>query len=119
MAKILNITNGDCAADIMRQANIESAILPWRDALHEGSVPDLPLGDLTTLRAEYIANRGWGSVATIKQSFLKRDKELMRYQSLRLLKKAGCLISLCRLIQGIIAKNRIREHSCWNSIKTR
>jgi hypothetical protein len=52
MSKILNITNGDCAVGIMRQANIEGIIVPWCNALHEGPAPFLPLDKLSTLGAE-------------------------------------------------------------------
>ena len=40
MKNILNITNGDCAVETMKKANIAGLFLPWRDVLHEGPVPD-------------------------------------------------------------------------------
>ena len=40
----LHVTNGESAANTLRQTSIGGAVLPWRDALHEGPVrPGLPL----------------------------------------------------------------------------
>ncbi|MGB0466628.1 MAG: hypothetical protein ACPGF7_03725 [Pontibacterium sp.] len=76
-ANVLNITNGDCAVDIMQQAKISGDFLPWRDVLHEGPVPDgLSLGMLSEVRAQFITSRGWGQPETIRQSFKERDKVL-------------------------------------------
>lgn len=36
MRNILNITNGDCAVEIMKKADISGVFLPWRDVLHDG-----------------------------------------------------------------------------------
>ena len=77
MPKILNITNGDSAVEIMEKADIVGDFLPWRDVLHEGPVPDArSLEALSTIRANYIANQGWGPKALIKQSFIDRDNAL-------------------------------------------
>ena len=62
MERILNITNGDSAVNIMKQAGVPGAFLPWRDVLHDGPVPaGLSLEDLSMVRASFIANRGWGT----------------------------------------------------------
>ena len=41
---ILHVTNGDAAGDGIRQAALAEqagdAVLPWRDVLHDGPVPD-------------------------------------------------------------------------------
>ena len=39
MKRVLNITNGDSAVEIMREAGIEGDFLPWRDVLHVEPVP--------------------------------------------------------------------------------
>ena len=39
MERILNITNGDCAVDIMKKAGINGDFIPWRDVLYDGPVP--------------------------------------------------------------------------------
>ena len=60
MPEILNITNGDCMVDIIRDASIPGAKIPWRDALHGGSVTDtLSLEALSELRAPFIIQKGW------------------------------------------------------------
>ncbi|HVF40653.1 MAG TPA: DUF1835 domain-containing protein, partial [Gemmatimonadaceae bacterium] len=80
MTSILNITNGDCAGDGMRAAEIPGDILPWRDILHEGPVPaGLPLEELSRVRARYIASRGMGDHGEIERSFADRDDGLRRF----------------------------------------
>ncbi len=37
---MLHLTNGDSAADLIREAGIGGKVLPWRDVLHMGPVPD-------------------------------------------------------------------------------
>jgi hypothetical protein len=77
MGDILNITNGDGAIGIMRKANIPGVFLPWRDVLHEGPVPrGLSLAELSRVRAEFIASRGWGTPEAVTQDFIERDNLL-------------------------------------------
>ena len=35
----LHVTNGDSAANTLRQTALGGAVLPWQDVLHEGPVP--------------------------------------------------------------------------------
>ena len=78
---MLHITNGDSAADLIRDAVFSGQILAWRDVLHEGPVPaGLPLTQLSELRAEFIAAQGWGALHTINASFAERDETLMRFR---------------------------------------
>jgi Domain of unknown function (DUF1835) len=80
MSNILNITNGDSAVEIMKQANIPGVFLPWRDVLHEGPVPDnLSLEELSEVRAQFIIARGWGEPEKIIESFIQRDNELKSF----------------------------------------
>ena len=61
MTKTLNITNGDIAVTIMRQADISGDFLPWRDVLHDGPVPGgLSLEALSEIRTDFIVSQGWG-----------------------------------------------------------
>ena len=72
---ILNITNGDSAANIMEEAGISGTFLPWRDVLHEGPVPaNLSLDALSKVRAQYIFDRGWISSSEVASCFTDRDK---------------------------------------------
>jgi len=77
MKKILNITNGDSAVEIMQQAKIEGDFLPWRDVLHDGPVPQgIPLDELSEIRTKFIVGSGWGSLENITASFVERDNTL-------------------------------------------
>ena len=77
MPKCLNITNGDCAVEIMQKAGIAGDFLPWRDVLHDGPVPaGLSLPQLSEVRAQFIIDRGWGEAERIKRSFIDRDRKL-------------------------------------------
>lgn len=80
MKNILNITNGDSAVEIMKQAGIVGVFLPWRDVLHEGPVPqNLSLEELSRVRAQFIINQNWGPAETIIQSFIDRDNQLKSF----------------------------------------
>ena len=77
MTNILNITNGDCAVEIMQKANIPGVFLPWQDVLHDGPVPEgLSLDELSEVRAKFIIERGWGTADNIKRLFIERNNTL-------------------------------------------
>jgi len=81
MKRILNITNGDGAVNIMKRAGVPGTLLPWRDILHDGPVPaGLSLEQLSAVRARFIADRGWGALETIEQEFIDRDNVLKAYE---------------------------------------
>ncbi len=81
MNKTLNIINGDGCINIMKKANIEGDFLPWRDFLHEGSVPaGLTLEELSVIRAKFISEYGIGEFSEIYQSFKERNNQLKRYR---------------------------------------
>ncbi len=72
--KKLIITNGDAAAEKMREARINGEILCWRDILHEGPVPQTgTLEELSAIRVGYLAGGGWGDPDEIATSFAQRD----------------------------------------------
>jgi hypothetical protein len=55
----LHVTNGDSAAEGLRATGLARRILPWRDALHEGPVPDVPDPELRLLgEADHVAQSG-------------------------------------------------------------
>lgn len=82
MDTILNITNGDSAVKIMKEANIPGDFLPWRDVLHDGPVPEgLSLDELSEVRAQFIIEQGWGNPEAIRNSFLERDKQLKSFEN--------------------------------------
>jgi Domain of unknown function (DUF1835) len=76
MRKVLNITNGDSAVGVMKKAYISGDFLPWRDVLHDGPVPaGLALEELSEVRAQFIADCGWGDLIDIRRSFTERDAQ--------------------------------------------
>ncbi len=80
MKNILNITNGDCAVEIMKKAGISGVFLPWRDILHDGPVPkELALEDLSKIRSKFIISKGWGLPEDIEQDFIDRDNALKSF----------------------------------------
>lgn len=81
MRNILNITNGDCAVEIMKKADIPGSFLPWQDVLHDGPVPEgLALDELSKVRANFIFSRGWGGAEDIEQVFVERDNTLRSFE---------------------------------------
>jgi len=73
------VTNGDAAVfDIARAAGVApEAIVPWRDVLHDGPVPDeLGAEALARVRAAHVAARGWAGEAEALVAFLERDARL-------------------------------------------
>jgi len=80
MGDRLIITNGDDAAARMSEARIAGEILPWRDILHEGPVPAaLPLEELSAVRANFLAQRGWLSGEELHAAFRSRDGMIRRH----------------------------------------
>ena len=74
---MLIVTNGDSAAFAMQQAGISDEILPWRDVLHDGPVPETDsLDALSRIRAQFVADCGWGSFEETHRSFRHRDERL-------------------------------------------
>jgi hypothetical protein len=76
----LIITNGDDAVARMREAGIRGEILPWRDILHEGPVPpSLSLEELSAVRAQFLAQRGWLPQEELQAAFRSRDATIRRH----------------------------------------
>ena len=74
MNKVLNVTNGSSAVDIMRKSGLEGDFLPWDDVLHVGPVPaKLSFEALSEIRAEYITTQGWASADIVDRLFRERS----------------------------------------------
>jgi Domain of unknown function (DUF1835) len=74
---MLHITNGDIAATLIAEAGVGGDVLPWRDVLHEGPIPEgLTLDELRPVRARFIAEQGWGEFDDVLQQFAWRDATL-------------------------------------------
>jgi hypothetical protein len=77
MGNELVITNGDIAADRLRQAGIGDEVLPWRDILYEGPVPlTETIGELSEIRARYLAGTYPESGRSVRAEFQARDARL-------------------------------------------
>jgi hypothetical protein len=80
MAKLI-ITNGEAAAERMREAGLKHDILCWRDILHEGPAPETPtLGELSVIRAQFLAARGWSEEQELITAFVQRDAVIRSHQ---------------------------------------
>lgn len=79
MPSVLHITNGDSAGDAIKSSGLAGDVLTWRDILHEGPVPPLPLSALSQVRADYLAAQGLGERARLRADFAERDGTLMRF----------------------------------------
>lgn len=78
----LHITNGDMAADLIRQSGVGGEVVAWRDVLHQGPVPaGLSLEELSGLRARFIAGNDWGvSFDEVRKAFAERDGALKSFK---------------------------------------
>ncbi|HWR51648.1 MAG TPA: DUF1835 domain-containing protein [Bryobacteraceae bacterium] len=70
---MLHITNGECAARLIRAALPEAEVLCWDDVLHEGPVPAGSLIALREARARFLAACGWALYADALRSLEERD----------------------------------------------
>ncbi len=78
---MLHITNGDSAAETIKDAVFSGQILAWRDVLHEGPVPaGLSLPQLSQIRTKFIVGLGWGTNEEIAKVFHERDQTLARFR---------------------------------------
>ena len=68
----LHITNGDSAAAVIREATGQQ-VLPWRDVLHDGPVPDCDDASLRAIRADFIAERHWAARTAVLEDLEERD----------------------------------------------
>src|SRR3954470_16378720 len=60
----------------MEMAGLAGDLLPWRDVLHEGPVPDVPDDELRRVRADYLATLGPVETAEVEAELLVRDERL-------------------------------------------
>lgn len=81
MPSQLIITNGDSTVELMRAAGFTEEILPWRDVLHDGPVPDLGVTDLARTRAGFLTRFGNVSAATIEADMALRDERIAETSS--------------------------------------
>ena len=79
MTRITHLTNGDHAADRLRELVAPAAVLPWRDILHDGPVPaGQDAAQLAGVRARYLAGVSGEDTAEIERSLVERDGALTK-----------------------------------------
>jgi Domain of unknown function (DUF1835) len=77
---MLHITNGDSVGGTLRQTGLPGAILTWKDILHEGPTPaGLSLGQMSQLRAQFLADCALGPYEEVLADFLHRDSMLAQF----------------------------------------
>lgn len=78
-AATLHVTNGDAVVYLFKKAGVVGTHLPWRDVLHEGPVASgVSLEQLSRVRGEYLATRGFGSPIKLLHDFATRDATFRR-----------------------------------------
>ena len=77
----LHVTNGDSAVQGLAAAGMVGPILPWRDVLHEGPVPDVEPAALRRRRAEFLACDERARYQEVLADLEARDEQLARVAS--------------------------------------
>jgi Domain of unknown function (DUF1835) len=78
-ATALHVTNGDSTVPELRATGLARHILCWRDALHEGPVPDVADGELRRIRARFLAGEDAADLGTAEE-LAERDRTLESHQ---------------------------------------
>jgi hypothetical protein len=78
-ATALHVTNGDCTVPELRATGLAHHIVCWRDALHDGPVPDAPDHELRRIRARFLAGENAADLGTTEE-FAERDRILESYR---------------------------------------
>src|SRR5205807_2431465 len=77
---MLHITNGDSVAGTLRHTGLPGAIVAWKDILHEGPTPaGLSLGQMSQLRAQFLADCALGPYEEVLADFRSRDTTLAQF----------------------------------------
>jgi uncharacterized protein DUF1835 len=75
-ADALHVTNGDSAARTLLEIEHVDRVLSWRDALHEGPVPETSDDELRRVRAAFLSEDSPEDADSILRSLEARDREL-------------------------------------------
>ena len=73
---VLHVTNGDSTSGTLERAGIAERVLPWRDALHEGPVPDVGADELRRHRADFLAGSEFARAGHILEWLRTRDETI-------------------------------------------
>jgi hypothetical protein len=74
-ATALHVTNGDSTVPELRATGLAQHIVCWRDALHDGPVPDVPDDELRRIRARFFVGENAADLGTTEE-FAERDRLL-------------------------------------------
>jgi hypothetical protein len=77
---MLHLTNGDAAAEPLRQSGVPGKVIVWADVLHEGPAPMLHGETWRRTRAQYLAAAGYGSFDDLLAISEQWDAALERYR---------------------------------------
>ncbi len=81
MGNTLHITNGDGAGSLLKTANIEGDVLPWRDTMQSGPFPrGMSLEEHSKIRAEYFSGPAM-PVSDVTRDFEIRDEHLKAFKN--------------------------------------
>lgn len=81
-ARVLHVTNGDAAADLMREAGIQGEVTLSADVLHEGPAPAGLLPERwRKVRARYLAECGYGDYDRCLAQLTDWDRKLEGYRN--------------------------------------
>lgn len=69
----LNVTNGDCAAAVIRGTTLPGRVLAWNDVLHEGPLLAGRRAGFREARAAFLSACGWGARTDIAAQLEARD----------------------------------------------
>jgi hypothetical protein len=76
---MLHLTNGDSAADSMREAGLPGEVIVWPDVLHEGPAPAEHGPAWRETRARFLSARQYCPFEDAMRSFERADTALSRY----------------------------------------
>jgi hypothetical protein len=76
---VLHVTNGDATVPGLMGTGLVSAIIAWRDVLHEGPVPDVPDDELRSIRSAFLAGDNAADIGTDAE-FAERDRTLAAHR---------------------------------------
>lgn len=75
----MHLTNGDATVPGLLATGLMEAVLPWRDVLHEGPVPDVGDAELRRIRARFLAEALAADIGTLAE-FERRDRTLASHR---------------------------------------
>ncbi len=76
---MLHLTNGNSTVPGILGTGLADIVVPWRDVLHEGPVPDVPDAELRRIRARFLAGEQADDIGTAAE-LERRDRTLAAHR---------------------------------------